>query len=83
MNRKQIQLRALEYIANRVAELNDDVKLSRTDEGVPEEELETFIGWFATYEDFKEWALTDSDWDRETCANLPEIYELISKLLHC
>jgi hypothetical protein len=82
MNQKQIQARALDYIQNRVA-LTQAELAAHDDKGMPDAEATTFIGWFATYDDFKEWVLTDSDWSREECAHLREIHRVIGKLMHC
>lgn len=81
MNQKQIQALAFEYIRNRVESVYSEIKAS--DDGIANDEAETFIGWFNTYEDFKEWALNDSNWNRDECANLHEIHNFITKVLHC
>jgi hypothetical protein len=82
MNQKQIQARAFEYIANRVAGVQADVAASG-DNGISNDEVETFMGWFSTFEDFRDWVINESNWDRETCVHASQIHDFIIKVLHC
>jgi hypothetical protein len=77
MNQKQIQAKALEYISNRVASVQEDVEASGP-AGIANDEVETFMGWFMTFEDFKEWA--QDQWGTE--AYLKEIFACVGKFLH-
>jgi phenylpropionate dioxygenase-like ring-hydroxylating dioxygenase large terminal subunit len=77
MNQKQIQSLALEYLANRVASVQADVAASGVN-GIPNDEVETFMGWFVTFEDFEEWA--QDQWGVQE--HLKEIFACVGKFLH-
>jgi hypothetical protein len=77
MNQKQIQTRALEYIKDRVE--NQLAEVNASINGVDQIEIETFMGWFVTFEDFKEWAL--ENWGQDEYMHLQEIYACIGGFL--
>lgn len=81
MNQKQIQAFGLEYIAMKVAEVRNNVIVS--DHGISNDEVTTFMGWFSTFEDFKEWIINESNWDKETCVYAHEIFEFVKRLMNC
>jgi hypothetical protein len=81
MNQKQIQTFGLEYITMKVAEVRNDVNASQY--GIKEDEIDTFMGWFSTFEDFKEWIVNESNWDKETCVHAYEIFEFVKRLMNC
>jgi hypothetical protein len=80
VDQRRIQTLAFEYIQNRVNCVQSDIECSEN--GISKDEVETFIGWFSTYDDFKQWAINESNWGREELANLTEIFELIGQVMH-